>query len=323
MTEQKIKERPDESLRHAASDKMPKEISFGGAALIALICVIFGGNTVAIKLCLEGFGVFAFAGFRFLIAAGVIFLWAKATGRSLKLKRKDFKPVFIVTAVFSAQFSFFVLGVSQTSASRAALLVNLQPFCVLILAHFFIAGDRMTLRKFIGMAIGFCGVASIFIFNDDATMDFRSGDVFVLITALLWGCNAVYFKSFIGNRSVFVVTFYHLLFSTPFFFIMSFFFDDAMILTITFKTAVAFFYQAVISAGFGFIVWNAMQKRYKASAVHSFLFIMPVSGVFLSAFFLKEPLSANIMAALFLIAPGILISQYQRKTAVEKPLPGH
>jgi len=306
-----------------ASNKMPREMSLGGAALIVMICVIFGGNTVAIKLSLEGFGVFAFAGFRFLLASVVIFLWARVTGRTLRLRRQDLKHVFIITAIFSVQFSFFVFGVSQTTASRAALLVNLQPFCVLILAHFFIPGDRMTLRKFIGMSIGFCGLASVFIFNEDMALDFRPGDIFVLITALLWGCNAICFKTFITNMSVFVITFYHLLLSVPFFFIMSFFFDDAMILDINAKTVCAFLYQAVVSAGFGFIAWNFMLKRYKASSLHSFLFIMPVSGVFLSAAFLNEPLTSNIMVALLLIAPGIVISQYHRKTVAEKALPGH
>ena len=100
-------------------------------------------------------------------------------------------------------------------------------------------------------------------------------------------------------------------------------FDEAMIKAITPGVVCALLYQSIACTAFGFIAWNFMLKRYKASVVHSFLFIMPASGVFFSAVLLKEPLTPNIIAALFLIAGGILVAQYPRKTAAKKALPWH
>ena len=208
-------------------------------------------------------------------------------------------------------------------ASRAALLINIQPFCVLVLAHVFIEGDRITPMRLAGMVIGFLGVACLFIFKGDADVRFRPGDFLVAATAFVWACNAIYFKTFIEKVSVFTVTFYHLLLSLPFFLVLSLIFDDAMITAITPAIAIAFLYQATVCTAFGFIAWNAMLKKYKASAMHSFLFIMPISGVFFSSLLLKEPLTQNIAAALALIAVGIVISQYRRKIPCKKALPGH
>ncbi|VEN73154.1 Multidrug DMT transporter permease [Candidatus Desulfarcum epimagneticum] len=303
--------------------KKTREMSLAGAAVIVMICVMFGANAAAIKITLQGMGVFASGFFRFSLAAAILFFWAKATGRSLKLEKKNVKQVLIVTCAFSVQFALFILGISKTSASRAALLINLQPFCVLVLAHIFIKGDRITPMRLGGMVIGFLGVACLFAIKGDADVRFRPGDFLVAATALVWACNAIYLKTFIEKVSVFTVTFYHLLLSLPFFLAMSLVFDDAMITAVTPSIAAAFLYQAAACTAFGFIAWNAMLKKYKASAMHSFLFIMPISGVFFSFLILKEPLTQNIAAALALIAAGIVISQWKRETPCKKALPHH
>jgi drug/metabolite transporter (DMT)-like permease len=161
------------------SKKKAREMSLAGAALIAMICVMFGANAAAIKITLEGMGVFASGFFRFALASVILFFWAKATGRSLKLEKKNVKRVLIITGIFSVQFALFILGISKTSASRAALLINIQPFCVLVLAHVFIEGDRITPMRLAGMVIGFLGVACLFIFKGDADVRFRPGDFLV------------------------------------------------------------------------------------------------------------------------------------------------
>ncbi len=302
------------------NSKKENNISFAGIAFIILICIIFGANASAMKISLEGIGVFTAAAIRFAIAASVIFLWGKATGRSLKISGKDLGRVVILMTIFVIQLSCYTLGIGKTTASRASLLINLQPFCVLILAHFFVAEDHITIRKTIGMIVGFCGVISLFVFNGNISADFRSGDVLILITAFLWACNAVYFKMFIKDASVFNLTFYFILLSVPFFFAEALLFDKAMIIKITPRIVYAMFYQSVVSTAFGFIAWNSLLKLYKASILHSFIFIMPISGVFFGIILLDEPLTRNIIASLCMIASGIVISQYRRKSIDSKKI---
>jgi len=52
-------------------------------------------------------------------------------------------------------------------------------------------------------------------------------------------------------------------------------------------------------------------------ALHSFIFIMPVSGVLLGGLVLGEPSTVNIIKALFLIVSGILLVNFKQK----KPIP--
>ncbi|MBW1650848.1 MAG: DMT family transporter [Deltaproteobacteria bacterium] len=292
--------------------KTKTEMPLSAILTAAFVCVLFGGNATAIKISLEGFGIFASSGFRLLFAGAFLFLWGKLTGKNFKIKKINIKRITIITLIFVVQFSCYALGVSKNDASRAALLINLQPFFVLILSHIFIADDKINLKKLLGMIIGFCGV-SLLIIKKEIGIDFEPGDLLVLCAALLWAANAVYIKTFIKNFSVFNLTFYQVIFSAPILFIESFIFDDTMISLINFRTCAAIFYQAVICTAFGFIAWNFLLKKYKASLLHSFLFITPVSGVFFGALLLNEALTFNIIGAMCLIAVGIIIAQYNPK----------
>jgi len=66
-------------------------------------------------------------------------------------------------------------------------------------------------------------------------------------------------------------------------------------------------YQGLVIASFGFVAWNNMLQKYGAVSLHSFLFIMPVSGVLLGGLVLGEPITFNILLALVLIVFGILV----------------
>ena len=120
-----------------------------------ILCMLFGANTVAIKLAFTGLGTFTTAALRFSIAAGVLALWIGATGQTLKPPEGRGHQLVILALGFTAQLSLVYFALSKTNASRGVLLTNLQPFFLLFMAHFFIPGDRITVRKSLGLIYGF------------------------------------------------------------------------------------------------------------------------------------------------------------------------
>jgi drug/metabolite transporter (DMT)-like permease len=69
----------------------------------------------------------------------------------------------------------------------------------------------------------------------------------------------------------------------------------------------AMLYQTFVTASFGLVAWNTMIRRFGATALHSFVFIMPISGVFLGVTLLNEPVTANLIGAIILVVTGLLI----------------
>ena len=306
-------------------DKRPpaiQRLSLFGGLFIAFLCIIFGANAVAIKISLTGLGVFTAAGIRFSMAAAAIFLWALATRQPLIIKRDQIYPLLIISAFFAVQLSLFYFGLNKTLASRGTLLVNIQPFFVLFLAHVFIPNDRITKKKFFGILIGFSGVAFVFLEKKGLTTDFQIGDVIILIATLLWAVNAVYTKKILERFQPFQVVLYPTLFSLPFFFIEALLWDGQMILNLDSKVIVALLYQSLATASFGFVAWNTMLRKYGAVSMHSFLFVMPIAGVFLGGLVLGEPITFNILAALLLIVSGISIVNLKTKKGIPILHPG-
>lgn len=295
-----------------------------GAALVtSILCVLFGANAVAIKVSLTGLGPFTCAALRFAMAAVVVAVWARATGRHLTIKAGHSGQLWIISAGFTLQLALFYLGLSRTDAARATLVANLQPFFILFLAHKFIPGDRITPRKMGGILLGFSGVCLVFMENSGLASMPRTGDTIVLATAFVWACNAVYVKRVIDHFSAFQLVLFPMLFSVPVFAVLGLFVDRPMIGHISPTVTGAMLYQGLVTASFGFVAWNHLLGKYGAVALHSFIFIMPISGVVLGNLILGEPITGKLTGAMGLIATGIVVVHWRRKRIVPTAPFGH
>jgi drug/metabolite transporter (DMT)-like permease len=291
-----------------ASAELPSnlDMSFWTGMATVSLCMLFGANAVAIKVSLGGLGVFTTAGIRFGLAAVVLALWAAATGRSFRIPNGYGHHLVITALIFTVQLSLFYLGLSKTNASRGALLANLQPFFTLFLAHFFIQGDRLDFRKLAGIILGFGGVAFVFWETSGVSADLKTGDAIILCATFIWACNAVYVKRIIHAFQPFQITFYPMLIAVPLFFVEAFIWDPAMVTELSTEVLAALFYQVFVTASFGFVLWNMLLKKHGAVALHSFLFIMPISGVVFGGLLLGEPITPKLIVALLMITVGIL-----------------
>ena len=288
-----------------------REIPLSGAFFTAFLCALFGANAVAIKYSLLGIGGFTAAGLRFSIAAVAIYLWARFTGRPFALRRGQTAQLLFISVVFTLQLGLLYSGLGKTSASRGTLMVNLQPFFLLVLAHWFIPGDRITKKKIVGLFMGAAGMVLVFSGKKGLTSDVQIGDLMVLTNAFLWAINTVYTKRIIHLFSPFQIVFYPMLFCIPIFLIAGYFWDAKMIIHLDGKVLTALLYQSLATASFGFVAWNTMLLKYAAVALHSFIFIMPIAGVLLGGLVLGEPITWELLLALALIVSGIVIVNYR------------
>jgi drug/metabolite transporter (DMT)-like permease len=276
-------------------------------AMAVFLSAAFGANTVAIKISVSGLGPFTTAGIRFLIASLVIFAWARATGRSFQVHRNQVFPLLVIFLLFFSQIGSLYLGIARTNASRAALISNLQPFFVLFLAHVFLPDDRITLRKAVGLILGFAGVCLVFLEREGVAEDFQVGDVLMLLSTSLWAVSTIYLKTVLHRLNPHIIAFYQMVASVPLFFLCGFLWDKPMIGALNAEVVMAVLYQALVAAAFGFIAWNTLLQRHGAVILNSFNFILPMAGVFLAWWLLNEPLTLKILLALLFITAQMLV----------------
>ncbi|MBU2512336.1 DMT family transporter [bacterium] len=298
----------------SSSDNTSNDFNALSAIAALSLCIMFGSNAIAIKISFSGFGVYFMSCIRFLIASLCLILWAFVTKQNLRVGKDRWLQLGIISISFSLQLLLFYTGLSMTTASRSALITNLQPFFVLFLAHFFIPGDNITLKKLMGIVLGFSGIALVFTDRAGVTESFRSGDIFVLCGAALWGCNAVYTKRVIKNFDAIQIALYPMIVSIPISMIGSYFFDDQLVYFVDATMVASIAYQSFFVAAFGYVAWNTLLKRYGAVSLHSFVFIMPITGVILGGLVLGEPLTGRLIAGLVFIVSGLLTIHIKQKS---------
>ncbi|MBU1568543.1 MAG: DMT family transporter [Proteobacteria bacterium] len=279
------------------------------------LCILFGANTVAVKISLTGLGVFTTAGLRFGIAAVVISFWAICTGRPMALTRRQARLLAPLGIIFFCQLALFNSGQSMTMASHGTLISNVLPFVVMILAHFFIPGETIRLQKVVGLVLGFAGVAMLFFDSVVMTGEALQGDLLILLAVMVWACNAVYVKKIIGGFHPLQITLYPMVMAVPVFLVCGYFFDGGMVRSLDAPVIKALLYQALVTASFGFVAWNTLISKYGATALHSFVFIMPVSGVFLGVVMLGEPVTAHLITSIVLVTAGLIVVNGRRVAA--------
>jgi drug/metabolite transporter (DMT)-like permease len=291
-----------------------KELPLSAALFSLFLNFLFGANAVAAKISLLGMGVFTTVGLRFFFAAIAISLWAIITGQPLYIDKSKVKQLIILSVFFVAQIGLFYLGLNMTTASRGTLIGNLLPFVVLLLAHFFIPGDTITGRKVLGIILGFCGVLFVVLDKEGVTANVQMGDLLIFFAVIIWGVSAVYVKKLTATIHPLIISLYPMFLAAPFFLLAGFFWDDGMVRFIDSSIVVSLLYQSFVTASFCYIAWNTMIKKYGATALHSFVFVMPVSGVFFGVVLLGEPLTPHILASISFIAAGIIVINSKKRT---------
>ena len=288
------------------------DMTLGASLFTVFLCLLFGGNGVAMKLGYTGLGPFTAAGIRFSLAASLLVAWSVYKRIPLRLTPFQLRLILVQSILFCFQVSGFHLGLAHTTASHGAIIANALPFLVLILAHFFIPGDRITLKKGVGIILGFVGVVVLFFDQPDVSGGLQKGDILVLCAVLCWSISATYVKRINDHFHAVQITLFPMFLAVPVFFISGWLWDPAMVVKVDATVIRALVYQGAVTAAFGFVAWNTMLKRFGATALHSFVFIVPLAGVSFGVIFLDEPLTSHLLAAMACIVAGIVTVNIKR-----------
>jgi len=71
--------------------------------------------------------------------------------------------------------------------------------------------------------------------------------------------------------------------------------------------------QTVVGAFASYLAWMWMLGRYPATRISAFVFLTPVFALMFGAIWLREPVTINLVAALSLVALGIVLVNRKRR----------
>lgn len=291
----------DTSVSHPA-----KDIDLKGAALAMLVSILWGANPVAIKIGLVDAPPIRLAWLRFLIGGVVISLWAWATGRfaGLRIERGEWRPLIFLGLLFTLQIGMMNVGTSLTSAAHSAILLNLYAVHTVVLAHFLIPGDRLSLKKVVGILVAYSGIALLFVRQVTHGSPTLPGDILMVVSGFVLAERTVYLARAVQRLDAVKLLLAQAVIGTALFVLISLGFEPAPTRW-TASLAGSLAYQGVLISGFNFIVNLWLLRHYRPSALAAFFLTQPLFGVVAAALVTGDRLTADLLIASVAVAVGI------------------
>lgn len=185
---------------------------------LVLTMAIWGGTFIAGRIVARTISPFTASFYRFAVASIVLLIVVYCQPSKLpRLKSKQI-PLIVLLGLSGvlAYNAFFFLGLQTIPASRAGLIIALNPVAI-ALGSKFIFGERLTLLKIIGIGISLLGVALIITEGDLTTLllgGVGRGELFILGCVGSWAIYSLAGKQIMKQISPLVATTYAVLVGT-------------------------------------------------------------------------------------------------------------
>lgn len=281
--------------------------------LLGVLVAVWGTAFVFIASGVETLPPLTVAAGRIAVAALVLAAAVPLTGR--RFPRGRIWWHFLALAVIGNCLPFFTIawGQERVASGLAGVLMGIMPLTTLVLAHFWVAGERMTRGKAAGFLLGFTGV--VVLTGPEALLELGGSpsdllrQLAVLAGAVLYASNAILARHLPATDAL-VASAATLLVAT------------AVIAPLVLLSERPFPPEASTASWLS-VVWlglgataaaTIVYYRLIASAGPTFFsyinFLIPIVALLTGVAFRSEPLSWHPVAALALVLGGLALSRW-------------
>lgn len=292
---------------------MQPTITRASWAMIVALGLVWGGTFMVMELALRGISpiwlAFARLGFAALLLT-TVWQWR---GGQLWLSEDRPWHMLLLAGLLSAALPFMLLswGLQFVTSGFAGVSMAAIPLIVLPLAHFFLVGERMSLRRSIGFVTGFAGVFILIggpaVFEASGANGETWGRLACVSAAICYGVNSIITRRLPPIDPVGLSACLMLI-------------GGAILLPLAlWKEGIP---SSISLETFGYLALlglvptaaaNLLRVLVIRSAGSTFMsltnYMVPVWSIFLGAWLLDEALPDGILTSLALILGGVLVSQ--------------
>jgi drug/metabolite transporter (DMT)-like permease len=267
---------------------------------------------IAVKTALHSTPPLFLMGFRFMIAGGLLLLFARVRGEALPSSGRAWWRLAVLGLLNHALYlGISAIALQTITGSTGAILASTNPLMVAVAAAV-VLHERQPAIRLAGFAVAFASV--VLVMGARAGIgDPPGGMVLVLIANACMVAATILFKRWAPGGSLAMLNGVQLLVSSVALLAVSFL-VEAPAQTVqwdaTFLLPLA--YLIVFVSWGAVLIWIYLLRAGDAARASAFLFLNPVIGLFLGALFLGEPLRAIDFLGAVGVAAGIYLVQRAR-----------
>ncbi|HCV43977.1 MAG TPA: hypothetical protein DGH68_10875 [Bacteroidetes bacterium] len=304
MTASRMQHQPPQRADHSSGSTV--------YLLLLLQSLMASGTHIVAKVVVHDVEPFTLTLTRSVVSAVTVGLILIIRGRRVRIQREDYALIFwlSVLAIPINQFCF-LMGMSYTLPSNAALLYGTTPIVVLLFSRWLLH-ERLTRRKTAGVVVGFVGVAIvIFERGVNVSAGFVVGNLVIFGGVLAWSLYTVFGKRLIVKYGALEASCLTMIVGTILFIPIGivpatkFPFD-----TLSTSNWLEILYLGIITSVFAYYLWYYALGRIEASKVALFAYLQPILTTILAVLLLGQDITFAFVLGGSIAIGGVIMAQF-------------
>jgi len=274
---------------------------------------MFGSAFLFTKISVQEYPPAIVAAGRIIIAAIVLVVFAIVRRDSFAFIKHHWL-LLVALAFFGSCLPFYLIswGQQTVDSSIAGILMAIMPLTTIVLAHFFVSGERLTTNRVVGFILGFVGILVLFgpsaMTKLEGNADRLLAMLAILVGAVSYAINTIIAKrlpkeSFVAMSAAVLVLASLIMLPTIFMVNQDW---QISIQSIEFGSLLLL---GLFPTAFATIIYFAIIARVGPSFLSQINYLIPVWAVLLGIVFLNERIGVNAIIALGIILLGIAVAQ--------------
>jgi drug/metabolite transporter (DMT)-like permease len=278
------------------------------AAFIAL-SLAWGSSFLWIKIALQEIGPITLVALRLLF--GILGLLVVVAYSRPNLP--DTRRLWIVLAVLgiintALPFVLISWGQQFIDSAVAAILNSTVPLFTMVMAHWYLQDDRLTLQRVIGLVVGFIGVVVLLVRDlDGGTQSSLLGQAAVLLAAICYAFSSIFARRNAKGVFPIVQAFVPLLVADAVMWALVPLVESPVVYPSLPITWLAIAWLGLIGSCIAYLLYFYLLHAIGPTRTTMVTYTFPVVGVTLGVIFLNETLDINLLLGAVLVVGSIVI----------------
>ena len=289
-----------------------------------IVCFVWGTTYLGIAIAIETLPTFLFAGSRFSLGGAILLALALMRGHKLPVRRQDWLNLAVIGVLMVGIGNIAVVWAEHhMSSGFAALLVATSPLWMATLESFRSTGERVNVRKALGMLIGFAGVGVLVapeLEIGDLNIHLVLGVIALQLGSIAWNIGSIRSKYHLSRElSPLVSAALQMLFGGVIVGAIGLALGESSSFRFSTRSLIAYLYLLIFGSVIAYGAYVYALSKLRTSTTSLYAYINPLVAVFLGWLVLREPLGWNAVLAMIVIFSGVALVQTGQKRLVPAP----
>ena len=276
--------------------------------------IIWSSSFLWIKIAIEEMGPMTLVAYRVLF--GLLFGIAVILIQREKMPRtiKAWTPL-LVLGLTNVAIPFFLIswGEKTIDSGVASILDATVPLFTIVVAHFLLHDDKMTVQKVVGLLIGFAGVVVLMSKDIGASTGSILGQGAVILASAFYAGSSIYARKFTEDTPGIFRSMGPLVSATAVMWLASFFFEAPVHVPDQPIIWIALLWLGILGSGVAFVMVFYLIHEIGPTRTTMVTYLFPLGGVTLGVIFLHETLTWEIVVGAVLILASLVVANWSSK----------